>query len=90
MTDTRSLHVIFAFLCLLIAFFSCFRLVSSRRCLGHVDAGHEVGNGMMAIGMLFMLAPAGWLSADLLDWNIFVFAAASLWWICRLFARKPL
>lgn len=85
-----SLHVIFSFLCILIAFFSFFQLMSGRRLLVHIDAEKEVGHGMMAIGMLLMLAPAGWLSADLLSWNILLFAAASWWWICRLFARKPL
>jgi hypothetical protein len=90
MTDMRSLHVIFSFLCTLIALFSFLRLVSGRRLLSHFDAEKEVGHGMMAIGMLFMLAPAGWLSADLLDWNMLLFAATSLWWICRLFVRKPL
>ena len=42
----------------------------------------------MAIGMLVMLAPAAGFSADLLHWNMLVFAAASLWWTCRLFVRK--
>jgi hypothetical protein len=90
MTDLRSLHVIFSFLCTLSALFSFLRLVSGRRRLSHFDAEKEVGDGMMAIGMLFMLAPVGWLSADLLDWNMLLFAATSLWWICRLFVRKPL
>lgn len=90
MTDTRSLRVIFAFLCTLSALFSLFRLVNGRKLLRHFDAEKEVGHGMMAVGMLFMLAPAGWLSADILSWNMFVFAAASLWWTCRIFVRKPL
>jgi hypothetical protein len=90
MTDTRSLHVIFAFLWTLNSLFSLFRRVRGRKVLRHFDAEKEVGHGMMAIGVLFMLAPAGWLSADILSWNMFVFAAASLWWTCRLFVRKPL
>lgn len=49
-----------------------------------------MGHGMMAIGMLVMLAPANWLSPNLLRWNILLFATASLWWTFRLFARKPL
>ena len=92
MTGMSVLHAIFSFLCILIciliALFFFFRLVSGRRWMSHVDAENEVGHGMMAIGMLFMLAPAGWVSADLLHWNMLLFAAASLWWACRLFVRK--
>jgi hypothetical protein len=55
-----------------------------------MDAEQEVGQGIMAVGMLCMLAPVSWLSADLLSWNLLVFAATSLWWTCRLCARKPL
>ncbi len=90
MIGMSSLHMIFSSLCILIALFSFVRLVSGRRCLSHVDAEKEVGHGIMAIGMLFMLAPAEWLSADLLFWNMLVFAATSLWWTCRLIVRKPL
>jgi hypothetical protein len=90
MTGMSLLHAIFSFLCILFALFFCFRLVSGCRWVSHFDAENEVGHGMMAIGMLFMLAPAGWLSDDMLSWNLLVFAAASLWWTCRLFARKPL
>jgi len=85
-----SLHAMFSLLCILIALFFCFRLVSGSRWVSPFDAEHEAGHGMMAIGMLFMLAPAGWFSAALLHWTMLVFAAASLWWTCRLFARKPL
>ena len=88
MTGMSVLHAIFSFLCILIALFFFFRLVSGRRWVSHFDAEHEVGHGMMAIGMLFMLAPAGWFSADLFHWNMLLFAAASLWWTCRLFVRK--
>jgi hypothetical protein len=88
MTGMSLLHAIFSFLCILIALFFVFRLVSGCRWLSHVDAENEVGHGMMAIGMLFMLAPAGWFSVDLLHWNMLLFAAASLWWTCRLFVRK--
>jgi hypothetical protein len=89
-TGMSFLHTLFVLLCILIALFFCFRLVSGGRWVSHVDAEHEVGHGMMAIGMLFMLAPAGWFSADLLHWNMLLFAAASLWWTCRLFVHKPL
>ena len=87
MTGMSLLHAILSLLCILIAVFFVFRLVSGCRWLSHVDAEHEVGHGMMAIGMLFMLAPAGWFSTDLLHGNMLVFAAASLWWTCRLFVR---
>ena len=89
MIGMNSLHTIFAILCMLIALFYVFRLVSGRRWLGHVDAENEVGHAMMAFGMLVMLAPAGWLSVNLLRWNMLLFAAAFVWWTCRLFVRKP-
>ena len=96
MTGVSLLHAIFSLLCILIcipiciliciliAVFFFFQLVSGCRWVSHCDAEHDVGHAMMAIGMLFMLAPAGWLSADLLHWNMLVFAAASLWWTGRL------
>jgi hypothetical protein len=89
MTGMSSLNTIFAILCMLIASFYIFRLVSGSRWLGHVDAENEVGHAMMALGMLVMLAPAGWLSVTLLHWNMLLFAAACVWWTCRLFVRKP-
>ncbi len=88
MTGMSVLHAIFSFLCILIALFFVLRLVNGRRWLTHFDAEKEVGHGLMAIGMLVMLAPAAGFSADLLHWNMLVFAAASLWWTCRLFVRK--
>lgn len=94
MTGLSVLHAIFSLLCILIcipiALFFFARLVSGCRWMSYVDAEHEVGHGMMAIGMLVMLAPAGWISAELLHGMMLVFAAASLWWTCRLFVRKPL
>jgi Domain of unknown function (DUF5134) len=56
----------------------------------HFDAENEVGHGMMALGMVFMLAPADLLPSELIDWNIILFAVASLWWTFRLLTRKPL
>ncbi|MGO8950759.1 MAG: hypothetical protein ACLQUY_24525 [Ktedonobacterales bacterium] len=88
MTGMSVLHAICSFLCILIALFFFLRLVNGCRWVTHFDAGNEVGHGMMAIGMLFMLAPAGWFSAELLHWNMLVFAAASLGWTCRLVGRK--
>jgi hypothetical protein len=92
MAGMSLLHAIFSFLCILIciliALFFFFRLVSGCRWLSHFDAENEIGHGMMAIGMLVMLAPAGWFSADLLHGMMFLFAAASLWWTCRLFVPK--
>ncbi len=87
MTGMGILHAMLSFLCILIAMFFFFRLVSGCRWVSHVDAENEVGHAMMAIGMLVMLAPAGWFSADLFQWNMLVFAAASLWWTCRLVVR---
>ena len=40
---------------------------------------------MMAIGMLFMLAHAGWVSADLLHWNMLLFAFLSLFFGREIF-----
>ena len=88
MTGMSVLHAIFTLLCLLMALFFCFRLASGCRGVSQVEAEHDVGQGMMAIGMLVMLAPAGWFSADRFQGNMLVFAAASLWWTCRLVVRK--
>lgn len=82
--------VIFSLLFLATAFFYLFRLVSIRPWIHHVDAENEVGHGMMAVGMIFMLAPGSILTIDLIRWNILLFAFASLWWTVRLFVRKPL
>ncbi|WP_338250948.1 DUF5134 domain-containing protein [Dictyobacter halimunensis] len=90
MTGMSALHALFSFLCTLIAVFYFLRLVNGCRWVKHFDAENEIGHGMMAIGMIFMLVPAAWLSADLLHWNILLFAAAALWWTFRLFVRKPL
>jgi hypothetical protein len=88
-TGNSLLSPFWVVLCTVIALFYVFRLVCGRRFLSHVDAEHEIGHGMMAIGMALMLAPAGRFLPDLLRWNSFLFAAASLWWTSRLFVRKP-
>lgn len=90
MTGVKSLHIFWLLLCTVITLFYLFQLVAGRRWLSHFDAENQVGHGLMALGMTFMLAPAGGLPSDLLHWNIILFAATSLWWICRLFVRKPL
>jgi hypothetical protein len=90
MPTSGPLSGFWSLLFLLIACFYLFRLVSVRPWINHVDAENEVGHGMMAIGMMVMLAPAGSLTSDLIRWNIILFALASLWWTFRLFARKPL
>ncbi|MBO0784086.1 MAG: DUF5134 domain-containing protein [Ktedonobacteraceae bacterium] len=89
MTGNSLLSPFWVFLCTVVALFSVLRLVCGRRCSSHVDAEHEIGHGMMAIGMALMLAPAGLFPPDLLWWNSFLFAATSLWWTSRLFVRKP-
>lgn len=90
MATSNPLSAIFSLLFLIVACFYLFRLVSVRPWIDHVDAENEVGHGMMAIGMMVMLAPAGILTSDLIRGNIILFALASLWWTIRLFARKPL
>ncbi len=90
MTDINPLHTFWSMLFLIIMLFYLFRLVGSRRQIRHVDAENEVGHGIMALGMAFMLAPAGLLTFALLRWNIILFAAAALWWTLRLLVRKPL
>jgi Domain of unknown function (DUF5134) len=89
-TGLNSPHMFWSLLCSMIAFFSLFQLVAGRRWVSHFDAENEVGHGLMALGMTFMLAPVGGLASDLLGWNIILFAAASLWWACRFFVQKPL
>jgi hypothetical protein len=90
MATSSLLSTLFSLLFLIVACFYLFRLAHSPIWIHHVDAENEVGHGMMAIGMVFMLAPAGWLSPDIIRWNIVLFAASSLWWIVRLFTHKPL
>jgi hypothetical protein len=90
MTSLSPIHAIFSFLCTLIALFYLFRLVSGRAHLLHFDAENEIGHGLMASGMIVMLAQASDLSSELIRWNILLFAFAALWWALRLFARKPL
>jgi hypothetical protein len=88
-TGNSLLSPFWVFLCTVIALFYVFRLVYGRRFLSHIDAENEIGHGMMAIGMALMFAPAGRFLPDLMWWNIFLFAAASLWWTSRLCVRKP-
>lgn len=90
MTTSGPLSVVWSLLFMLIAFFYAFGLVSSRAWIHHGDAGSEVGHGMMAIGMTFMLTPLGVLNFHVIRWNIILFALASLWFIGRVLARKPL
>jgi hypothetical protein len=89
MATSSPLAAIFSLLFLIVACFYLFRLVSVRLWIDHVDAENEVGHGVMAIGMMVMLAPAGILTSDLIRGNIILFALASLSWTIRLFARKP-
>ncbi|GHO75361.1 hypothetical protein KSD_31320 [Ktedonobacter sp. SOSP1-85] len=84
------LAAIFSLLLLIIAFFYLFRLVGCRTQIHPFDAENEVGHGLMAIGMMVMLAPTDWLSPDIIRWNVILFALFTLWFIGRLFTRKPL
>ena len=90
MTSLSPLHAIFSFFCTLIAVFYLFRLIGGRAYLLHFDAENEIGHGLMASGMIVMLAQVSNLSSGLIRWNILLFALAALWWTVRLFARKPL
>ncbi len=90
MRSPDPISVIFLLLFLFIMCFYLFRLAHPPTWIHRFDAENEVGHGMMAIGMIFMLAPAGWLPPDIIHWNILLFAASSLWWTVRLCARKPL
>jgi hypothetical protein len=90
MTTGSPLSAIFSLLFLIVALFYLFRLVGCRIQIHPFDAENEVGHGFMAIGMAFMLAPTDWLSPDIIHWNIILFALSTLWFIGRLFTRKPL
>lgn len=90
MTTGSPLSAIFSLLFLIVAFFYLFRLVGCRTQIHPFDAENEVGHGLMAIGMTFMLAPTDWLSPSIIRWNIILFAFFTLWFIGRLFTRKPL
>lgn len=90
MEGAHVLSAIFFLFCTLIALFYLFRLVYGRRWLHHFNAEDDVGHGLMAIGMALMFMPVENVPSDLLRWNILVFAVASLWWLLRLFVRKPL
>lgn len=90
MTGILPITVLWMLLCTMIALFYLFRLVIGRKWLSHFDAEDEVGHGIMAMGMIGMLAPVSPLPSDFLDWNIILFAFCAMWWIFRLFVRKPL
>lgn len=90
MRPPDPISVIFLLLFLIVVCFYLFRLAHPPTWIHRFDAENEVGHGMMAIDMIFMLMPAGWLPPDIIRWNILLFAASSLWWTVRLCARKPL
>lgn len=75
--------------CVLIACFYLFRLIGNRRWLRHFDGENEVGHGIMAVGMAYMLAPTNLFLPDMLDWSMLLFAFASLWWFLRLCVHRP-
>lgn len=76
--------------CMVIACFYLFRLISNRRWIRHFDVENEVGHGIMAVGMAYMLAPTNLFPPDMLDWGILLFAFASLWWLVRLCVHRPI
>lgn len=84
------LHAFCSFLCLLIVVLYLFRLIGRHRWLSHVDIENEVGHGLMAAGMGWMLLPGNFLSPSLLFWSSVLFALATLWWIGRSLIHKPL
>ena len=90
MTGISPLAAFWSLLFLAIALFYLLRIVRYRVSLRHFDAESEAGHGIMAIGMIYMLAPLGPLTSGIIVWNIILFAVASLWFTGRLFARKPL
>jgi hypothetical protein len=90
MTTLGPLHSLWFLLCALVAVFYVVRLVSPHTWIHSLDAENEVGHGMMAVGMIVMLAPAGVLIPDLLRWSVILFAIAFLWFLVRLFTHKPL
>jgi hypothetical protein len=90
MAPGSPLSLIFVLLFLLVAGFYLFRLVHPAIWIAHLDAESEGGHAMMAIGMIFMLVPGDWLTPFIIRWNIVLFAASALWWMVRLFTRRPL
>jgi hypothetical protein len=90
MLGISPLLAFWSLLFIAIALFYLFRLVGCRGQIRHFDAESEAGHGVMAIGMVFMLAPLGSLTPGIILWNIIVFAIGSLWFTGRLFARQSL
>jgi len=90
MMMSSSLSLLLMVLSLLVAGFYLFRLLVGRAWLHIFDAEHEAGHGMMAIGMACMLAPASFLTADMIRWNLCLCILAVFWFLGRLVTRKPL
>lgn len=90
MTSIDLLRIFGLLLFPLIALFYLFRLIGGRTWLSRFDGESEAGHALMAIGMVFMLAPAAFQMPDIVLWNAILFAAASLWFTGRLLARRPL
>ncbi len=90
MSGLPLLHAFWLFLCLLIVIFYLLRLINGHRWLCHIDVENEVGHGLMAAGMAWMLAPENFLSPSLLFWSSVLFAFATAWWTGRLLVHKPL
>lgn len=76
------------FICIVL--FYLYRLAFFLLRVPRFDAESEIGHGLMAAGMALMLAPAEFLTAESMRWNIFLFTLVALWFAGRLLARKPL
>lgn len=89
-TGNNVLTALEMLLCAVIACFYLLRIISHRRWLSQFDVENEVGHGIMAVGMIYMLMPVSMFSPDFLGWNMIIFALAALWWTLRLCVHKPL
>jgi hypothetical protein len=90
MANISPLSAFWLLLFVLITLFYLFRLTAFLIWMRRFDAESEVGHGLMALGMVFMLAPLGLQTPDIVRWNIMLFTFASLWFSGRLLVRKPL
>jgi uncharacterized protein DUF5134 len=73
-----------------IMLFHLLQLIKGCVRMSLVAVENEGSHAIMAIGMVYMLSPTDFLTSHLLHWSMLLFAITCLWWICRLFTRKPL
>lgn len=90
MASISPLSAFWLFLFTIIALFYLFRLAGCQAWIRQFDVESEVGHGLMAVGMIFMLAPADLQTSDIVHWNAILFTIISLWFSVRFLARKPL